>query len=57
MARPQPTRIPGIRSKFQIVHCRKYAHVFKFQGSSANSVGGKSGQDGWMDRKMVETTT
>jgi len=34
---------PGVRSKFQIVHRRTYAHsyhVCKFQGSSANSVGG-----------------
>ncbi|KAH3704466.1 hypothetical protein DPMN_079522 [Dreissena polymorpha] len=43
---------PGVRSKFQIVHCRTYAHsyhVFKFQGSSAKSVGGDSGQDGRTD--------
>ena len=43
---------PGVRSKFQIEHCRTYAHsyhVVKFQGSSANSVGGDSGQDGQTD--------
>ena len=40
---------PGVRSTFQIVHCRTYAHsyhVYKFQGYSANSVGGDSDQDG-----------
>ncbi|KAH3859247.1 hypothetical protein DPMN_101964 [Dreissena polymorpha] len=44
---------PGVRSKFQKVHCRTYAHsynVFRFQGSSANSVG-DSGQDGRTDRR------
>jgi len=43
---------PGVRSKFQIVHRRTYAHsyhVCKFQGSSAYSVGGDSGQHGWTD--------
>jgi len=40
---------PGVRSKFQIVHRRTYAHsyhVCKFQGSSANSVGGDRGEWG-----------
>ena len=43
---------PGVRSKFQIVQGRTYAHsyhVCKFQGSSANSVGGDIGQDGRTD--------
>ena len=51
---------PGVRSKFQIVHCRTYAHsyhVFKFQGSCANSVGGDSGQDGRADGRTAEITT
>ena len=54
---PTPTPItfdPGVRSKFQIVQGRPYAHsyhVCKFQGSSANSVGGDSGQDGRMNRQ------
>ena len=43
-----------VRTKVQIVHCRTYAHsyhVFKFQGSSAYSVGGDIGQDGQTDRQ------
>ncbi|KAH3805685.1 hypothetical protein DPMN_126657 [Dreissena polymorpha] len=43
---------PGVRSKFQIVQGHTYAHsyhVCKFQGSSAYSVGGDSGQHGQMD--------
>ena len=68
---PTPTPItfdPGVRSKFQIMQGRTYAHsypVCKFQGSSANSVGGESGQDGGtdertdirMDGRMAEITT
>jgi hypothetical protein len=42
------TSDPRVRSTFQIVQCRTYAHsyhVCNVQGSSANSVGGDSGQD------------
>ncbi|KAH3807014.1 hypothetical protein DPMN_135346 [Dreissena polymorpha] len=54
---PTPTPItfdPGVRSKFQIVQRRTYAHSYhgcKFQGSSALSVGGDSGQDGGTDER------
>ncbi len=59
---PTPTPItfdPGVRSKFQIVQGRTYAysyHVCKFQGSSANSVGGDSGQEGQTDRQTERQT-
>ena len=55
---PTPTPItfdPGVRSKFQIVQGRTYAHRYhlcKFQSSSANSVGGDIGQDGQTDGRM-----
>jgi len=50
---------PGVRSKFQMVHRRTYAHsyhVCKFQGSSANSVGGDIGQDGRTDGQTDRQT-
>ncbi|KAH3755569.1 hypothetical protein DPMN_190267 [Dreissena polymorpha] len=45
-------KVNRCRNKEVTLHCRTYAysfHVFNFQGSSANSVGGDSGQDGRTD--------
>ncbi|KAH3801268.1 hypothetical protein DPMN_154915 [Dreissena polymorpha] len=55
--RPRIDRIVIREAQYQFEdnRCRNekniYYHVCKFQGSSANSVGGDSGQDGQTDRR------